>query len=120
MEKVIQDVQEALRKRGLETTALGSNALAYWGDMGNFRLSLLPGNARVVISHAVWLPEERRGQGLGRKLLGIRMAALRLAGAKLVLATVKNNNRREIRLLRDRAFNRLIKFGSTSLWGKAL
>jgi len=120
MEKVIVATRDALKKRGLESILVGPRELAYWGASGNFRLSTLPGNSRVVVSHAVWLPEEKRGQGLGKKLLRTRLTALREAGAKLMLSTVKNSNRREIHLLRQRGFRRLIRFGSTSLWGKAL
>jgi len=83
-------------------------------------LSALPGNTRVIVSHAVWLPEQKRARGLGKRLLRTRMAALKEAGAKLILATVKNGNHREIGLLRAKKWRRLVKFGSTSLWGKVL
>lgn len=120
MEYTIQQAQKALRRRGLKTLAVGGNQLAYWGDSGNFRLSTLPGNTRVFISHAVWLPEGKRGRGLGRKLLTARIASLREAGAKLVLATVNNKNAREAHLLRKKGYRRYVNFGSTSLWGKVL
>jgi len=120
VERTIELTRAALEKRGLHAIAVSPRELAYWGDSGNFRLSALPGNTRVIVSHAVWLPEEKRGQGLGKRLLRVRMTALREAGARLVLATVKNRNHREMALLRARGWKRLIKFGSTSLWGRTL
>lgn len=120
MEQTIALTQRALRRRGLPTIAVSDRELAHWSDSGNFRISLLPGNTRVAISHAVWLPKNKRGQGLGKKLLRSRMAAFREAGLRLILATVRNSNRAEMHLLRRRGWKRLIKFGSTSLWGKVL
>lgn len=120
MEHTIALLQEALGKRGLKAVVISPRELAYWGDQGNFRLSTLPGNSRVMISHAVWLPEDKRGKGLGKRLLKTRMAALRASKVQLVLATVKNGNHKEAHLLRQRGWKRLIKFGGTSLWGKTL
>jgi ribosomal protein S18 acetylase RimI-like enzyme len=92
------------------------------GDSSEFRLSFLPGNRRILISHGVRIPEDRRGKGLGQKYLRMREEIAREAGVNLLLATVREDNPVEKHLLRKHGWEKLIYRRGTgvSLWAKRL
>jgi GNAT superfamily N-acetyltransferase len=87
-----------------------------------FKLSFMPGNRRTLISHAVEVFLEARGKGVGTKLNELREEAAREAGVTLMLATVRDDNTAEIRVLEKCGWTRFTQNHEThcSLWGKQL
>jgi len=87
-----------------------------------FCVSFMPGNRRTVISHAVKVYPEHRGKGIGTRNCELREDAAAAAGVTLILATVKDDNAAEIRVLEKRGWKRLTqnKITHCSLWGKQL
>lgn len=87
-----------------------------------FCLSFMPGNRRTVISHAVEVFPEYRGAGIGTRNSELREEACMEAGITLMLATVKNSNAAEVRVMEKRGWKRLTNNLRTdcSLWGKQL
>lgn len=115
-------LQRALRVRGFtaynineENSFLASNAF------GEFRLTFMPGNRRVLISSHVVVKATLRGKGIGRKMLNMREEIAREAGVNLLLATVREDNAIEIHLLETSGWKRYNQRETgVCLWGKEL
>lgn len=114
-------LRHALRTRGFTVTEEGYTFYVKTG-VGKFALSFMPGNRRTLISHDVFIEEQHRGKGLGRVGLSTREKIAREAGATLLLATVRNDNKIELHLLRTSGWKRFTsrRDTGTSLWGKRL
>ena len=80
----------------------------------------------VVISHDSYVSAKWQGKGLGKMLLRLREQALERAKVSQVLATVRDDNAKEIHLLESAGWKRLADWkgryygGRASLWGKTL
>lgn len=114
-------LQRALRIRGYsDATSDGRDFMATGPDY-SYRLTIMPGNRRVLISSNVWVTPEKRGHGLGRKLLAQREEVAKEAGCNLILATVRNDNAVEVHLLESAGWKRFTnRTTGVSLWGKEL
>jgi GNAT superfamily N-acetyltransferase len=88
---------------------------------GEFELTIMPGNRRVLISQHSLIYPEHRGKGHGRKYLETREEIARAADCNLLLATVRNDNAVEIHLLESHGWKRYnSRDTGVSLWGKEL
>ena len=114
---------EALQKLGVKAySAADRHGVFCSNDYGSFELSFLPGNRRTLVSHAVTIYPKYRGKGYGTLTCRIREDAAREAGVTLLLATVRDDNAAEIRVLTKCNWGRLTQNLEThcSLWGKTL
>jgi len=91
-------------------------------DATKFVLTFMPGNRRVLISHGVEVFPGFRGKGLGTSMCEMREQVARLAGVTLLLATVRDENLAEVRVLEKCGWKRLTQNeeNKCSLWGKQL
>jgi GNAT superfamily N-acetyltransferase len=69
--------------------------------VAGFSMTTLPGNCGVVVFHSASVRPEFRRKGLGRLLLEVRINAAKLAGYSVALATTKQDNNIENKLLRS-------------------
>jgi GNAT superfamily N-acetyltransferase len=109
-------------RRGLRPFRDGKYNLRVYHDKGRFSVGMLPGNRRILVSFDSLIEEAHRGQGLGRKYLRLRQEVAREAGINLLLATVRDDNRVERRLLRSAGWRILVPRPETgvSMWAKKL
>lgn len=93
-----------------------------YADEAKFSLSFMPGNRRTLISHDVEVYETCRRRGVGTRMCALREEAAREAGVTLILATVKDDNVAEVKILEKGGWSRLTQNSITgcSLWGKQL
>lgn len=111
----------ALRSRCTLTILNEDSYLAEYGTIGRFKLTLMPGNRRVLISSGVVVNEGDRGKGYGKKMLAMREEIAKYAGINLLLATVREDNAREIHILETNGWKRLNKRDTgVCLWGKEI
>lgn len=89
-------------------------------------ISTLPGNSQIAISHAVYVPKELRGKGLGTSSHEKRLQALRELGYDYVLCTVRSDNEAQQAVLNKFSWTKLDEFKSSRndetifLYGKIL
>lgn len=103
-------------------STVGQRQVDVYYEWGFGSLSFMPGNARVLISHGVYVVDHHRGQGFGLRYAQIREKCAREAGATLLLATVRNDNAPERSLLRKLGW-KIFQGNDTyecCLWGKVL
>jgi len=122
METSCRQETEHLVSRGLRVRGIRLNVCVECEhEAGTFRLSLMPGNRRVLISHGVTIHPAYRGKGIGRKYLRLREEIAREAGINLLLVTVRNDNLAEIHLLETEGWKKFTDRNTgVSLWGKEL
>jgi GNAT superfamily N-acetyltransferase len=111
------------RRRGFQILVPdGRYNLEVWHDQGHFKVGLMPGNRRILISFGSFVGLEHRGKGIGRRMLQIRQDVAREAGINLMLATVRDDNKAERHLLRRAGWYVLSPRPETgvSLWAKKL
>ena len=114
-------ISRGLRVRGIRLNVCVDGLWICEHEAGAFRLSLMPGNRRVLISHSVTIYPAYRGKGIGRKYLKLREEIAREAGINLLLATVRNDNLAETHLLQSEGWKKLTDRNTgVSLWGKEL
>ena len=94
---MIEFVQKALVALGIVdlTVKEVDDAFRIYSDgeeIGRFRMKELPGCNAAVVFHRAWVPENRRGQGHGKTLHKIRLAAAAAAGYSLAICTVVTAN----------------------------
>lgn len=112
----------AIRTRHLDFDGMDRNPESYYIGFpeGHFRITLMPGNRRILISSDVKIEFEHRGKGLGRKMLNLREEIAKEIGCNLILATVRNDNAVEAHLLATSGWKILTRREIASLWGKEL
>jgi GNAT superfamily N-acetyltransferase len=115
-------LQSGFRRRGFTIYPDGRYNLQMFHENGHFKVGMMPGNRRVLISFDSFVQPASRGQGLGKKFLRIRQDVAREAGINLMLATVRDDNRIERHLLRRAGWFVLSPRPETgvSLWAKRL
>src|SRR6266850_4093526 len=93
-----------------------------YNDKIKFSLTFMPGNRRVLISHGVEVFFAFRGMGLGTEMCKVREQLARKAGVTLLLATVRDDNSAELRVLERCEWKRLThnEANNCSLWGKQI
>lgn len=113
---------DALIERGISISGVGHYDITCASPVASFSLSFMPGNRRTLISHAALVKPEFRGKGVGTRMNKLREEAAREAGVTLMLATVRDDNAPEIRVLEKCEWKRLTQNTETkcSLWGKQL
>lgn len=75
--------------------------------IASFTLSLLPGNANVLISHSVWVTYHMWGKGIGSLLHTVRLNAAKAVGADAIVCTVRHDNKRELAILAKNNWDKL-------------
>ena len=65
-----------------------------------FSMSLMPGCYAVLISHGSWVAEKYRGQGFAAKMHELRQRILRDVGASMMIATVREDNKIQNKVMR--------------------
>jgi GNAT superfamily N-acetyltransferase len=116
-------LESGFRRRGLSCGYFdGKYNLTVFHPAGSFKVGMMPGNRRVLISFASFVQPSERGKGLGQRLLRLRQDVAREAGINLMLATVRDDNRVERHLLRKAKWFVLAPRPETgtSLWAKRL
>lgn len=115
-------LEAGLRRRGLRVFPYGKYLLNVWHDAGKFSVGLFPGNRRILISYDSHVEPAFRNQGLGQKFLRVRQEVAREAGINLMLATVRDDNLVERRLLKRAGWQILAPRPETgvSMWAKRL
>jgi GNAT superfamily N-acetyltransferase len=113
-------LERAMRTRGLHPT-IEARTFTYHMTVGKFSLSFMPGNRRILISHDTFVEPKFRGLGYGRAWLKLKEELAREAGINLLLATVRNENKIEVHLLRTNGWKRILnRKTKVSLWSKTL
>jgi GNAT superfamily N-acetyltransferase len=98
-----------------------------FGDgRGHYELDSLPGNQFVCWSHRAFVRKELRGKGVGHKQHLDRLANARNLGYTYILATVRGDNFKEIKVLLKNDWVQLAEVSQTEdghpvfLWGRQL
>lgn len=74
----------------------------------------------VAASTNLFIAENHRRKGYSGVLETLKVAACKLAGITLMIATVKHTNKAEIRAIQKHGWQRMAKLGDEDLWGKIL
>lgn len=108
--------------RGLKCFEEGKYNLNVYHAQGKFSVGMFPGNRRILISFGSLIEPAERGKGYGRRMLRLRQDVAREAGINLLLATVRDDNKIERKLLRRAGWFILAPRPETgvSLWAKRL
>lgn len=123
LEEARAELLTVLRKYGVKCyPAQEKRGIFAFVDDCVFELHFLPGNRRTIVSHGVFIPPARRGKGLGTIFCAFREKMCREAGITLMLATVRNDNIAEEKVLTKNSWTRFTNNQQTgcSLWGKTL
>jgi hypothetical protein len=114
-------VTRNMRIRGFEVEIKHEDSFVGRTQFGEFELTIMPGNRRVLISQHSLIYPEHRDKGYGKKYLEMREEIARASQCNLLLATVRGDNAVEIHLLKSHGW---IAYNSrdtgVSLWGKEL
>lgn len=78
---------------------LQEKSIAGWYPVAKFGMLPLPGCRAICVLHHVEVEPSLRGKGIGKELLRIRLAVAKEIGYKIVMATVRDDNEKEIHLL---------------------
>lgn len=113
-------LERALRTRGYNPTVT-ERTFKVETSHGRFSLSFLPGNRRILVSHDTQVNETYRNHGIGRKWLTLKSLLAKECGCNLLMATVRNDNKPEVHLLRTSGWKRILnRKTQVSLWVKTL
>lgn len=84
------------------------NILGCYGEV-----SSLPGCSQVAVSHAVFLPKDKRGKGTGKKAQEKRLEAIfEDLGYDLAMCTVESDNLAQRKILSDLGWSQVEAFES--------
>jgi|ERR1700676_930375 len=110
-----------MRINGFDVEVRNEDSIIARSTFGEFELTIMPGNRRVLISQHSLVYPEYRGKGYGRKYLELRERIASEAGCNLLLATVRNDNAVQVHLLETHGWKRFNnRETGVSLWGKEL
>ena len=114
-------IARGMRIRGFEVEIKHEDSFRAFSFFGEFELTIMPGNRRVLISQHTLVYPEFRGKGKGRELLKIKQEIAAYAGCNLLLATVREDNTVETHLLTTHGWTKYnTRSTGVSLWGKEL
>jgi len=86
--------------------------------IGSTSLTWMSGT--VATSTELFIAENHRRKGYSGVLETLKVAACKLAGITLMIATVKHTNTAEIGAIQKHGWKRMAKLGDEDLWGKIL
>ena len=93
--------------------------------VAGFTLECFPNCRSVVVSTRVYVEPDFRGQHIGSELNKLRIRAMSLAGFERLLATVREDNKKEEHILKGNGWKLLSIFdspneGQVGLWERVL
>jgi RimJ/RimL family protein N-acetyltransferase len=110
-----------MRIRGFQVEVQHEDCIKALGFAGEFELTIMPGNRRVLISQHAMIYPEFRGKGHGQTYLRLREEIAQAAGCNLLLATVREDNLVQVHILEKAGWRRYNQRSTgVSLWGKEL
>ena len=74
----------------------------------------------IAVSTDLFIAENHRRKGYSGVLETLKVAACKLAGITLMIATVKHHNKAEIGAIQKHGWQRMAKLTDEDLWGKIL
>jgi predicted GNAT superfamily acetyltransferase len=82
-------------------------------ENGAYELTPLPGCGQVVVSHASFIYEEKRGKGAGKAAHARRLSVIEKLGYDFALCTVVKGNEAQERILAGAGWKELASFKSS-------
>ena len=82
-------------------------------DDGAYELTPLPGCGQVVVSHAAFIYEERRGKGAGKRAHARRLSVMAKLGYDFAICTVVKGNEAQEKILIGAGWRELALFDSS-------
>jgi RimJ/RimL family protein N-acetyltransferase len=94
--------------------------------VGEFKLSPLPGCAKICVSHGLKIYPEFQGKGFSTEAHKQRLALARHLGYRVIIATIVTTNKKQIHTLRKNHWKEVREFfnpktgNNVTLWYKDL